>query len=122
MDEWWYLILFSVVLYGLGLGLAVGVLNSVLVCLEVAKCGGVCGLVAILTAVGIVRVRAGAGDVLRDSNGTWLVGFSAFCGNRNSSLAELWGIYHGIQVAWTAIRRIIIESDLATSVVMIRKG
>ncbi|KAG7577326.1 Ribonuclease H-like superfamily [Arabidopsis thaliana x Arabidopsis arenosa] len=44
--------------------------------------------------------RAAAGGVLRDSNGTWCGGFAVNIGLCSAPLAELWGVYYGLFIAW----------------------
>lgn len=66
---------------------------------------------------------AGAGGVIRDHRGHWIVGFSASIGMEASLHAELWAIKHGIQLAFDRVGvntdGVIIESDCSTAVKMI---
>ncbi|CAL1373591.1 unnamed protein product [Linum trigynum] len=41
-----------------------------------------------------------AGGVLRDTYGDWKGGFCSKIGSGTALLAELWGIYHGLDYAW----------------------
>ena len=43
---------------------------------------------------------AGAGGLLRDYNGNWLMGFTVNLGMCSVLSAELWGLLHGLKVAW----------------------
>ncbi|GAU11214.1 hypothetical protein TSUD_342040 [Trifolium subterraneum] len=45
-------------------------------------------------------VVASCGGILRNSNGQWLGGFSKNLGRCNAYLAELWGVYEGLRLAW----------------------
>ncbi|KAL4314505.1 hypothetical protein AHAS_Ahas15G0091800 [Arachis hypogaea] len=45
--------------------------------------------------------KAGCGELLRDANGRWVVGFSHFAGNRSAYKVKFWDIEEGIEVAWT---------------------
>ncbi|CAA7023532.1 unnamed protein product [Microthlaspi erraticum] len=44
--------------------------------------------------------RATAGGVLRDEDGAWCCGFALNIGICSAPLAELWGIYYGLYMAW----------------------
>ncbi|KAH9706792.1 putative ribonuclease H protein [Citrus sinensis] len=53
-----------------------------------------------------------AGGVIRDFSGRWLSGFGMMIGSYYIMLAELWGLYQGILLAWNlGIRRLKIETD-----------
>lgn len=55
---------------------------------------------------------AGCGGVLRDSCGSWIAGFGANLGIATVTEAELWGLYHGLQMAWNVgCKKIIVEMD-----------
>ena len=43
---------------------------------------------------------AGAGGLIRDSNGNWLMGFTVNLGMCSVLSVELWGLLHGLRVAW----------------------
>ncbi|CAL1399589.1 unnamed protein product [Linum trigynum] len=65
---------------------------------------------------------AGAGGVLRDHLGGWLKGFVVNLGTCSAVQAELWGIYHGLGVAWQAgSRTLIVESDSQMALQLIEK-
>ncbi|XP_061367067.1 uncharacterized protein LOC133310186 [Gastrolobium bilobum] len=52
------------------------------------------------------------GGLLRDWNGSWLCGFSAFIGSCSPLQAELWAILRGLDLAWKyGWKNIILESD-----------
>ncbi|CAA7031066.1 unnamed protein product [Microthlaspi erraticum] len=56
--------------------------------------------------------RALAGGVLRDEDGTWCGGFAINIGICSAPLAELWGIYYGLYMAWEKrVPRLIVEVD-----------
>ncbi|KAG7615876.1 Ribonuclease H domain [Arabidopsis thaliana x Arabidopsis arenosa] len=44
--------------------------------------------------------RASAGGVLRDALGEWRGGFALNIGICSAPLAELWGVYYGLYIAW----------------------
>ncbi|KAL9416422.1 hypothetical protein AB3S75_039586 [Citrus x aurantiifolia] len=44
--------------------------------------------------------HAGAGGLIRDFNGNWLMGFTVNLGMCSVLSAELWGLLHGLRVAW----------------------
>lgn len=55
---------------------------------------------------------AAAGGVLRNSSGEWCGGFAAKIGRCSAPLAELWGVYHGLYVAWEQrVTRLELEVD-----------
>ncbi|CAA7016724.1 unnamed protein product [Microthlaspi erraticum] len=43
---------------------------------------------------------AAAGGVLLDEHGTWICGFALNIGVWSAPLAELWGVYYGLCMAW----------------------
>ncbi|PNX73149.1 hypothetical protein L195_g029047 [Trifolium pratense] len=43
--------------------------------------------------------RIGCGGIIRGSNGGWLGGFVKYVGHVTTYVAELWGVYEGLQVA-----------------------
>ena len=56
--------------------------------------------------------RAGAGDILRDSQGRWKAYFTVSTRLINNMTADLWGILKGIEMAWNSgERRVILETD-----------
>ncbi|KAF7820033.1 hydroquinone glucosyltransferase-like [Senna tora] len=58
------------------------------------------------------------GGLLRDHMGKWMCGYMANLGLSNVLTAELWGIYHGLKVAWDRgfKKVIIVESDSSLAV------
>ncbi|WCJ29423.1 LINE-1 retrotransposable element ORF2 protein [Euphorbia peplus] len=55
---------------------------------------------------------SGTGGLIRDSNGMWLCGFMCNLGICTALLAELWGLYYGLEMAWKkGYRRVIVEID-----------
>ncbi|KAF7803956.1 reverse transcriptase [Senna tora] len=54
----------------------------------------------------------GAGGSLRDSMGNWVRCFSIFIGHGNAILAELWGVYHRLLLAYELlISNIVVEAN-----------
>lgn len=52
------------------------------------------------------------GGVLRGASGNWLVRFQRFAGRGSTLNAELWAVFHGVEVArLQGPRRVIVESD-----------
>ncbi|CAL1359363.1 unnamed protein product [Linum trigynum] len=65
---------------------------------------------------------AGAGGILRNSEGRWIGGFVCSLGSCSAILAELWGIYHGLGVAWQqGSRALILETDSQMALQLIDK-
>ncbi|KAL9419174.1 hypothetical protein AB3S75_037017 [Citrus x aurantiifolia] len=55
---------------------------------------------------------AGAGGIIRDSVGHWITGFCMNIGESSVLMAELWGLYQGLLLAWEAgIKRLLAEVD-----------
>jgi ribonuclease HI len=55
---------------------------------------------------------AGCGGLLRQSDGTWIKGFSRKIGACDALHAEMWGLYLGLDMAWReGISHLIVESD-----------
>ena len=55
---------------------------------------------------------AGAGGIIRDSVGHWLTRFCMNIGESSVLMAELWGLYQGLHLAWEAgIKRLLVEED-----------
>ncbi|KAK9190090.1 hypothetical protein WN943_018691 [Citrus x changshan-huyou] len=55
---------------------------------------------------------AGAGGLIRDFRGVWQVGYSANLGVCSVTSAELWGLFHGLSIAWQyGFRRVYMEVD-----------
>ncbi|KAH9750393.1 putative ribonuclease H protein [Citrus sinensis] len=56
--------------------------------------------------------EAGAGGIIRDSFGNWISGFSMNIGESSVIMAELWGLYQGLSLAWNVgIRHLLVEVD-----------
>ena len=52
------------------------------------------------------------GGLSRDAQGGWIKGFSINIGMCSITKAELWGMYHGLILAWNkGIRLLIVEAD-----------
>ncbi|CAL1397044.1 unnamed protein product [Linum trigynum] len=63
---------------------------------------------------------AGAGGLLRDHTGRWIKGFVSNVGSASATLAELWAINHGIDLAWKeGFRTLKIESDSKMAIQLI---
>ncbi|CAA7025020.1 unnamed protein product [Microthlaspi erraticum] len=55
---------------------------------------------------------ATAGGVLRGANGEWICGFALNIGICSAPLAELWGVYYGLLMAWERrVQRLVLEVD-----------
>ncbi|KAL9443990.1 hypothetical protein AB3S75_017211 [Citrus x aurantiifolia] len=66
--------------------------------------------------------EAGAGGVIRDSVGHWISGFCMRIGESSTLMAELWGLYQGLILAWdTGIKRLLVEVDSLCVTQMISK-
>ncbi|CAA7030525.1 unnamed protein product [Microthlaspi erraticum] len=66
---------------------------------------------------------ATAGDVLRDANGAWVGGFALNIGICSAPLAELWGVYYGLNLAWERrVPRLILEVDSEVVVKILHAG
>ncbi|KAG7599981.1 Reverse transcriptase zinc-binding domain [Arabidopsis suecica] len=66
---------------------------------------------------------ATAGGVLRDGYGDWCGGFSLNIGRCTAPLAELWGVYYGLYIAWEKkITRLELEVDSQLVVGFLKTG
>lgn len=66
---------------------------------------------------------ATAGGVLRDHTGCWRGGFSLNIGICSAPLAELWGVYYGLYIAWERrITRLEVEVDSKLVVGFLKDG
>ncbi|XP_031120447.1 uncharacterized protein LOC116023586 [Ipomoea triloba] len=66
---------------------------------------------------------ASAGGLIRDHNGTWLVGFIANIGTTSSFVAELWGIRECLLIAKQRnFERIIVETNSETACQALRES
>ena len=66
--------------------------------------------------------EAGAGGVIRDSVGHWVSGFCMRIGDSSVLMAELWGLYQGLTLAWdVGIKRLLVEVDSLCITQMISK-
>lgn len=55
---------------------------------------------------------AGCGGAFRDSNGNWLVGFYTNLRKASGVLAELWGLFLGLELVWYAgLKKVIMQLD-----------
>ncbi|KAH9699193.1 putative ribonuclease H protein [Citrus sinensis] len=55
---------------------------------------------------------AGASGLIRDFRGGWQVGYSANLGVCSVTSAELWGLFHGLSIAWQyGFRKVYVEVD-----------
>ncbi|KAH9779123.1 putative ribonuclease H protein [Citrus sinensis] len=53
-----------------------------------------------------------AGGLIRDHLGRWISGFGMVIGSCSITVAELWGLYKGLKLAWdSGIRRLKVETD-----------
>ncbi|KAG7545813.1 Ribonuclease H domain [Arabidopsis suecica] len=66
---------------------------------------------------------ATAGGVLRDKDGNWQRGFAVNIGVCSAPLAELWGVYYGLFIAWeSGARRVELEVDSEMVVGFLTQG
>jgi len=66
---------------------------------------------------------AGAGGVLRDSHGQWLVGFSEYVGHCSAAKAEIRGVLRGLKIAKEmAISKLCIRMDSTTVISWLTKS
>ncbi|CAA7034666.1 unnamed protein product [Microthlaspi erraticum] len=66
---------------------------------------------------------ASAGGVIRDVLGKWICGFSLNIGLCSAPLAELWGVYYGLVMAWEKrIPQLEVEVDSELVVGFLKKG
>jgi len=64
-----------------------------------------------------------AGGVIRDAAGSWCGGFALNIGVCSTPLAELWGVYYGLYIAWERhITRLEVEVDSELVVGFLSKG
>lgn len=60
--------------------------------------------------------------VLRDSNGSWIVGYQRYVGRGSTLTAELWAILHGLQVVkHQRVGKVLVESDCSMAIEMINR-
>ncbi|KAJ4713180.1 Ribonuclease H protein [Melia azedarach] len=58
-----------------------------------------------------VQGSAGAGGIIRDESGKWLLGYSKNLGTSNRLASELWALYHGLDlVLERGFRKVLVES------------
>ncbi|KAG7556773.1 Reverse transcriptase domain [Arabidopsis suecica] len=66
---------------------------------------------------------ATAGGLLRDDSGNWGGGFAANLGYCSALVAELWGVYYGLFIAWERrAMRVEVEVDFQIVVGFLKKG
>ena len=64
-----------------------------------------------------------AGGVLRNGEGEWCDGFASNIGRCSAPLAELWGVYYALVIAWEkGISRLELEVDSTMVVEFLIKG
>ncbi|KAH9722166.1 RNase H domain-containing protein [Citrus sinensis] len=55
---------------------------------------------------------AGAGGIVRDESGKWILGYSKNLGTSNSLASELWALYHGLNLVWErGFRKVLVECN-----------
>jgi ribonuclease HI len=58
--------------------------------------------------------KAGCGGVIRDNNGSWIDGFAKALGDTTAYMAELWGIYEGLKLAYhKGVKNLELRTDSA---------
>lgn len=66
---------------------------------------------------------AGCGGIMRDSSGSFVFAFSHRLEACTSIEAKLWGIYHGLSIAWSrGHKRIELESDSSVAIDLLFGG
>lgn len=60
---------------------------------------------------------ATVGGVLRNSDGEWLVGFASNLGSCTVLAAELWGLCHGLELAWQQ-GHCLVEAEIDSQLVV----
>jgi len=66
---------------------------------------------------------ASAGGVLRNSAGEWCGGFAVHIGRCSAPLAELWGVYYGLYMAWAKqLTHLELEVDSEVVVSFLKAG
>lgn len=56
--------------------------------------------------------EASANGLVGDHNGTWITGFGINIGHCSVTIAELWGLFHGLNIEWKhGFRRVMVEVD-----------
>ncbi|CAA7040260.1 unnamed protein product [Microthlaspi erraticum] len=66
---------------------------------------------------------ATAGGVIRDGDGQWHGGFSLNIGRCTAPMAELWGVYYGLCIAWEkGVSRLEVEVDSSLVVGFLQTG
>ncbi|RXI03537.1 hypothetical protein DVH24_004189 [Malus domestica] len=61
-----------------------------------------------------------AGGILRAAAGVWIAGFTVNIGVGSVLNAELWGLFHGLTLAWRlGYRKVHVELDSAVAVTLI---
>lgn len=71
---------------------------------------------------GIPR-RAGFGGLIREHDGSWVLGFYGYLGDADPLREEMEALYHGLDMAWSAgIRNLLCFSDSATAISLVSQG
>ncbi|KAF7844735.1 putative reverse transcriptase [Senna tora] len=66
--------------------------------------------------------NSACGGVARDDNGKWIFGFIKNLGKKNSTVAEMWGVLIGLQIAKEkGYTRVVVESDSRDVLALIEK-
>ncbi|KAG7567714.1 Ribonuclease H domain [Arabidopsis thaliana x Arabidopsis arenosa] len=66
---------------------------------------------------------AAAGGAIRNADGEWLGGFAINIGSCSAPLAELWGAYYGLLIAWDkGFRRVELDLDSELVVGFLKSG
>ncbi|KAK6921878.1 Ribonuclease H domain [Dillenia turbinata] len=75
-----------------------------------------------MTAVG-PEVLIGAGGLIKNDNGSWMVGFYSRIGLSDILAAELWGVWEGLNLARDrGLRKIELEFDSESLVKLLSEG
>ena len=71
----------------------------------------------------LINRKASCGGLARDESGQFLHGFSVNLGICPITVAEIWGAFYALDMAWRqGHRRIVLELDSSSAISLIRKG
>ena len=64
---------------------------------------------------------AACGGVCRDENGRWVIGFGKYLGVSSVLMAELWGLYTGMKMAWErGWQKVVFSLDSKTEITLVQ--
>ncbi|MBA0597499.1 hypothetical protein Gorai_007302, partial [Gossypium raimondii] len=81
------------------------------------------GVMVLIQGVMSMVEKAAGGGLLRDENGTWILGYGRCFGERSVVQAEAWATYNGLRIAWEhGYKKVQVESDSLDMVNMVLHG